>query len=74
MEQKSLFFIELFVLLRAYSVFSTRADLYLNDWELSVVKSALLFGASSLLKYHARPDVSEQLSLYSIKLYIGIAM
>ena len=59
MEQKSLLFTEFFVLFRASSVFSTRADLYLNNWELSVVKSALLFGASSLLKCHARRDVSE---------------
>ena len=67
-------FIELFALLPASTVFPARAALYLNDWELSVAKSALSFGTSSLLNCHRLPDVSEQLSLYSIKLYIGIAM
>ena len=70
----SAFFTELFVLLTASAVFSTRAALYLNDWELSAVKSALLFGTSCLLNCHKLPDVTECLSLCSIKLYMGIAM
>ena len=37
-------FTEPFVLLTAFVVFPTRAALYLHDWELSKVKSALLFG------------------------------
>ena len=60
------FNLELFVLLTAsfVFVFFTRAALYLNDRELktplSITKSALLAGGSSLLMCH--------------KLYIGIAM
>ena len=53
------FFTELFVLLVASAVYPTRAALYLNQWELSIVKSALLFGTSSLLSCYKRPDVSE---------------
>ena len=53
------FFTELFVLLTASAVFPTRAALYLNDWELSTLKSALLVGTSSLLNYHKLPDVPE---------------
>ena len=52
MEQLFLFFTELFVLLTAFAVFPTRASLYLNDWELLIVKSALLSGTSSLLNCH----------------------
>ena len=37
------FFTELFALLTASAVFPTRAALYLNHWELSAVRSALLF-------------------------------
>ena len=55
---------ELFVLETAFAVFPTRAVLYLNDWELSIVKSALLAGTSSLLNCHKIPDVSEWLSVY----------
>ena len=48
-------------------------DLYLNDDELSAVK--LLFPSiSSHLNCHKLPEASEQLSLYSIELYIGIAI
>ena len=48
MEQVFLsFFTELLVLLTAAVVFPTRAALYLNDWESSVVKSALLGGTPS---------------------------
>ena len=42
------FFTELFVLLTASAIFHTRAALYLNDSELSTLKSALLAGTSSL--------------------------
>ena len=45
-------------LLTASSAFPTRAALYLNDCELSTVKSLLLVGTSSLLNYHKLPDVS----------------
>ena len=53
------FFTELFVLLTAFAVFPTRAALYLNNLELSILKSALLAGTSSLLNCHKLPDVSE---------------
>ena len=39
-------------------IFPTRAALYLNDWELSIVKTALLTGTSSLLNCRKLPDVS----------------
>ena len=52
-------FTELFVLLTAFAISPTRATLYLNYWELSLAKSALLFRTSSLLNYHKPPDVSE---------------
>ena len=68
-----MFFTELFVLLTASGVFPTRAALYLNDRELRIAKSSLLFGTSSLLNCYKLPDVPEQLSPYSIRLYIGIA-
>ena len=42
------FFMELFALLAASAVFHTRAALYLNDWELSTIKSPFLAGTSSL--------------------------
>ena len=42
-------FTELFVLLTASAVFPIRAALYLNDLELSILKSPLLIGTSSLL-------------------------
>ena len=45
-------------LLTASSAFPTRAALYLNDCQLSTVKSLLLGGTSSLLNYHKLPDVS----------------
>ena len=67
-------FAELFALLTVSAGFPTMAALYLNDWESSAVKSLLLFETSSLLNYHKLPDVSEELSLYLVKLYIGIAM
>ena len=54
-----LFFRELFVLWTEFAVFPTRIDLYLNDWELSEVKSSLLVGTSSLLNYHQPPDASD---------------
>ena len=44
------------VLLTASAVFPVRAALYLNDWELSIVKSALLFRTSSLLNFHKLPN------------------
>ena len=69
-----MFFTELFVLLTAFSVSPTRADFSLNDLELSILKSALLAGTSSVLNYHKLSYVSQYLSLYSIKLYKGIAM
>ena len=43
----------------ASAVFPTRVALYLNDSELSVLKSALLAGTSSLLNCHKLPDISE---------------
>ena len=50
--------------------------LYLKDVELSVEAfsefPAFVTSDSSLLNCHKPPEVSEQLSLYSIKLYIGI--
>ena len=52
------FFKELFVLLTASAVFPTRAALYLNDLELSILKSVLLAGTSSLLNCHKLPDLS----------------
>ena len=52
-------FTELFVLLTTSAVFPKRAALYLNDWELSIVKSALPTGTSSLLNYYKLPDVSQ---------------
>ena len=62
----------------AFAVFATRVALYLNDSELKTPlvtsKSASLAGDSSLLNCQKHLDVSEYLSLYSIKLYIGIAM
>ena len=45
-------FTELFISATAFSVFPTRAVLYLNDWELSIVNWALLAGNSSLLNCH----------------------
>ena len=53
------FFTELFLLLTAFAVFYTRFALYLNDLELSILKSALLAGASSFLNCHELPDVSD---------------
>ena len=52
-----MFFTERFVSLT--TVFAIRAVLYSNGLELSAVKSALLFGTSSLLNCHKLPDVSE---------------
>ena len=46
------------LLLAAFTVFPTRA-LYLNDLELSVLKSALLTGILSLLNCNKLPGVSE---------------
>ena len=51
------FFTELFVLLTASAVFPTRAALYLNNLELSILKSALLAETSSLLNCHKLPDL-----------------
>ena len=68
-----MFFTKLFGL--TYSdVFPTRAALYLNDWELLPLTLTLLAGVSSLLNYHKLLCVSEELPLYSIKLYIGIVI
>ena len=53
------FFTELTVLLTASAVFSTRANLHLNDLELSLLKSALLAGTSSLLNCYNLFDVYE---------------
>ena len=75
MEQLFLwFFTELFVLLTVSAVSPTRAALYLTDLELLIVKLSLLAGTSSLLNCYKPPDVFESLSLYPIKLYIGIAI
>ena len=52
--------------------FPAKAVLYLNDWELLRVKSALLVDTLSLLNCRKLPNVSEELSLYSIKLFMGI--
>ena len=52
------FFTKLFPLLTS-AVFPSRAALYLNDWELLIVKSSLIAGTSSLLNCHKLPDVSE---------------
>ena len=41
MEQLFLSFTDLFVFLTAFSVFPRRAALYLNDWKLLILKSAL---------------------------------
>ena len=53
-----------------------RLDLYLKDVELAVETlsgfTAFVTADSSLLNYHKILEVSEKLSLYSIKLYIGI--
>ena len=65
-QQFFVFFTEVFVLLTASAIFYTRAALYLNDWELTTLKSALLAGTSSLLNCQKLPDVLEYLSLYSI--------
>ena len=65
---------ELFVLLTAFAVFPPRAAVYLNDWGLSITNSTLLAGTSSILNCHKLHGISEKLSLYSIKFYIGIAM
>ena len=54
------FFTELFLLLTTFAVFCTRASLYLNDLELSILRSALLAGTSSLLNFHKLPDVSDE--------------
>ena len=66
-----MFFTKLFP--SAAFVFRTRATLYLDDSELKTLllklKSASLAGTSSLLNCHKLLDVSEQLSLYSVKLY-----
>ena len=54
------FFTKLFVLsLSTSAVLPTRAALYLNYWELLIVKSALSTETSSLLNYHKLPNVSE---------------
>ena len=50
---------ELFVILTASTVFPTRTDLCLNDWEISTVISLLLGKPSSLLRCNKCPDVSE---------------
>ena len=52
-------FTDVLWLLTEFDVFPTRAALYLNDWELSAVKSALFTGTLSLLNYHELPDFSE---------------
>ena len=65
MEQLLLYFFKkLSVLLIASFVFPTEVVLYLNDWELkisllSMSKSALLSGTSSLLNCYQLHDVSE---------------
>ena len=51
-------FTKLFLSL-AFAIFRTRGALYLNDWELLIVESALVAGTASLLNCHKRPDVSE---------------
>ena len=52
-------FTELFGLLTASTVLPTRAALYLNGLELSILKSALLAVISSLLTWHKLPDVPQ---------------
>ena len=51
-------FTKLFPLLW-FSVLPARAAFYLKDSELSIVKSAIFAGTSSLLYCHKLPDVSE---------------
>ena len=67
-----------FLFAQSALVLLIKFDLYFNDEEFSAViliKAPLLFiGCSSLLNYHKLPEVSEQLPLYSIKLYIGIVI
>ena len=40
-----------------FTVFPTRAAFYLNEWELLIVKSALLAEISSHLNCHKRPEL-----------------
>ena len=51
-------------------------DFYLNEGALLSAKFVLTLSTfnSSLLNCHKLPEVSEYLSLYSIKLYIGISI
>ena len=55
-----------------------KLDLYLKDVELAVETlpgfPAFVAGDSSLLNCHKLPELSGYLSLYSIKLYIGITI
>ena len=53
------FFTELFLLLTTFAVFCRRASLYLNDLDVSILRSALLAGTSSLLNFHKLPGVSD---------------
>ena len=59
--EKTMFasFTELSVLLTAFDVFPKRAALYLNDWEILILKSAFLSVTSSLLNCYKFPEVSE---------------
>ena len=56
--------------------FPKMRHLYLDDIDLSEVRllgfPSLVMGNSYLLDCHKLPDMSKELSLYSIKLYIGI--
>ena len=56
------------------SVLLIRFALYLNEGALSSLITFALATISSLLKFHKLPEVSEELSLYLIKLYIDLVI
>ena len=64
----------LHLLFHLFSVLPIILALYLNEGELSSLVTFALSTISSLLKPDKLPDVLEQFSLYSIKLYIGIVI
>ena len=56
------------------TVLLIRFALYLNEGALSSLITFALATISSLLKFHKLPEVSEELSLYLIKLYIDLVI
>ena len=66
------------IFLPLFGMVPIKFDLYLKDDQLSVpileIFPLFSFTCSSLLNCHKPPEVSEYLSLYSIKLYLGIAI